>query len=164
MAVNKTNTSTFLSLGAGVEPKVSQLLAPILADTIFICSLYKKYSWHVEGDDFYQYRSLFAKHAKEQLPLIDVLAERIRTIDGVAPLMPAEVEKSKTLQEPANPEGDDEDMIENMCKIHEKFIKNLRLAIEKSAQLGDVGTSDLLVRNVLSLHETQLWVVRSSLD
>jgi len=164
MAINKSITSTFLSLGTGVEPKVAQLLIPILADTIFIHSLYKKYHWNLEGDDFYQYHLLFDKHANEQFPLIDLIAERIRTLGVAVPAMPADVVAHKTLEEPSDAGTDDEDMIENLCKVHEKFIINLRQAIDKTDKLKDAGTNDMLVSQVLRLNELQLWFVRSSLD
>lgn len=163
MSVNRVYT-TYLALGNGVEEKVVQSLIPVLADTIFVRSLYKKYQWHVEGDDFYQYSPLFEKHAAEQLPLIDLIAKRIRTLGANAPAMPADVTANKTLDEPSDPGHDDEAMIRNMCTVHEGFIKNLRQVIDKANKLGDFGTSDMLVRDVLRQHELQLLVVRSSLD
>lgn len=164
MAVDKNTTNSYLGLGVGVESKAAQLLMPILADTIFIYSLYKKYHWNVEGDDFFQYHTLFGKHADEQFPMIDLIAERIRTLGVMVAAMPADVAAHKTLGEPSDAGNDDEDMIENLCKIHEMFIKNLRKAIDQTAKLHDEGTNDMLVSQVLRLHEMQLWVVRSSLD
>jgi len=163
MSVNREYT-TYLALGNGVEEKVVQLLTPLLADTIFLQNLYKHYQWHVEGDDHYQYSPLFQKHAAEQLPIIDLLARRIRILGANAPAMPADVVSRKTLEEPSDPGHDDESMIRNMCILHEKCIKNLRATIDKVHKLGDAGTTDMLVRDVLHLHELQVLTVRSSLD
>lgn len=164
MANNKSSDSTYLGLGPGVAGQSVELLIPTLADTIFVYSLYKKYHWHVEGDDFYQYHLLFDKHAEEQLPLIDLIAERIRTLGAVAPGMPADVVAHKTLEEPSDAGNDDENMIQNLCKVHEAFISKLRQTIDKTAKLNDTGTNDMLVSQALRLHELQLWFVRSSLD
>lgn len=163
MSVNRVYT-TYLALGNGVEEKIVKLLIPILSDTVFIQSLYKKYQWHVEGDDYYQYSPLFEKHAAGQLPMVDMIARRIRTLGSNATAMPADVVANKTLSEPSDPGHDDEAMIRNMCTVHEAFLKNLRVAISESSKLNDPGTYDMLVRDVLRLHESQLLVVRSSLD
>jgi starvation-inducible DNA-binding protein len=164
MANDRILSSTLLNLGAGVEEQVSKILAPMLADTIFVYLLYKKYQLHVEGDDFYQYSRLFAQHAAEQLPLVDVLGVRIRILGASAPIMPFDVDSVKSIDEPADPQEDDEDMIDNLCTVHDHFISNIRQAIEKTAKLKDAGTQDLLVSQILRIHEQQLWAVRSSLD
>ena len=92
------------------------------------------------------------------------LAERIRTLGGKAPGLPDEVVKNKTIDEPSDAGKDPEAMIGNMCIVHEEFLQNLRPTIDKTEKLRDMGTNDMLVSDVLRLHEMQLWFMRSSLD
>jgi starvation-inducible DNA-binding protein len=163
MNPERQDSQTHLAMEENIANQSARLLVPILADTIFTQSLYKKYHWHVEGKDFYQYHLLFDKHAIEQIPLVDLIAERIRTLGSKAPGMPADVIGNKTLEEPPDPGYDPKAMAKNLCIIHQRFMRNLRVAIDKTNDLGDAGTNDMLVSDVLRLHELQLWFVRSSL-
>lgn len=162
MAAPQQGTKTFLALNEGSEKESIEQLVPLLADELFMHSLYKKYHWHVEGEDFYQYHLLFDKHADEHLPLVDLIAERIRTLGGRAPGMPADVEEHKTIDEPPEPVSDGQKMLENLCSVHENVITRLRVAAGATDRNGDWGSSDTIVSNVLRLHELQLWFVRSS--
>ena len=163
MNAEKQDQQTHLALEESIATQSASLLVPILADTIFIQALYKKYHWHVEGTDFYEYHLLFDKHAGELIPLVDLVAERIRTLGAKAPGMPADVIGNKTLEEPPDPGNDAHAMAKNLCIVHQRFIKNLRVAIDKTNELGDAGSNDMLTSDVLRRHELQLWFVRSSL-
>ena len=59
-------------------------LNKILADSMILYNLYKKYHWQVAGHTFYQLHLLFDKHAGEQLELIDEIAERVQLLGGIA--------------------------------------------------------------------------------
>ncbi|HEY2004106.1 MAG TPA: DNA starvation/stationary phase protection protein [Candidatus Saccharimonadia bacterium] len=163
MNADRQDDQTHLAIEESIATQTAGLLVPILADTIFIQNLYKKYHWHVEGSDFYEYHLLFDKHATEQIPLIDLIAERIRTLGSKAPGMPADVIGNKTLEEPPDPHHEPRAMAKNLCIVHQRFIKNLRVAIDKTGELGDMGTNDMLISDVLRRHEFQLWFVRSTL-
>jgi starvation-inducible DNA-binding protein len=163
MTESTHSTKTFLSLNNEALATSITELTPLLADTLFLYNLYKKYHWHVTGEDFYQYHLLFDKHADEQLPIADSIAERIRTLGGNAPGMPSDVDKNKTADEPNDAGNNGQKMIQNLCKVHEAIISRTREAVEKTTDAGDEGTADLLVSELLRVHELQLWFIRSSL-
>jgi len=54
-------------------------LNQLLADTITLRDLYKKYHWQVAGHTFYQLHLLFDKHYNEQNELVDTIAEPNRS-------------------------------------------------------------------------------------
>lgn len=162
MAISRQDDTTFLHLDNSTEQTNCGLLTPLLANELFMYSLYKKYHWHVEGEDFYQYHLLFDKHADEHLPLADLLAERIRTLGGKAPGMPGDVVHNATIAEPTDPGSDGRKMIQNLCQVHEQAIAKLRDAANKTEENKDAGTNDIVVSDVLRLHELQLWFIRSS--
>jgi starvation-inducible DNA-binding protein len=56
----------------------------LLADTQIRYALYKKHHWLVRGHTFYQLHLMLEEHAGEQLGLIDLMAERVQTLGGVA--------------------------------------------------------------------------------
>ena len=53
------------------------------------------------GPTFYQLHLLFDKHAEEQLELVDLLAERVQILGGIAVGMPADVAELTHDREPA---------------------------------------------------------------
>jgi len=162
MATKDNARKTFLGKSDNELQRSTAILQSILANTIFIYSLYKKYHWHVVGKDFYEYHLLFDKHAEQQLPIIDAVAERLRTLGEIAPGMPQDIIKNSTLKEPSGATQDPVIMVNNLLKIHEAYIQEVRGAIEITNTSGDEGTNDLLVSDVLRVHELQTWFIRSS--
>src|SRR5216117_3738128 len=73
-----------IALSHDARAESCQALNQIVADTMILYSLYKKHHWLVRGPTFYQLHLLLDKHAGEQLKLIDLLAERVQTLGGVA--------------------------------------------------------------------------------
>ena len=73
-----------IALAVEARRESCQLLNQVLADTTILYSLYKKHHWLVAGPTFYQLHLLFDKHAEEQLELIDLLAERVQSLGGIA--------------------------------------------------------------------------------
>ena len=88
-------------------------------DTITLYNMYKKHHWQVAGHTFYQLHLLFDKHAAEQLELVDLLAERVQLLGGVAIGMPADVaERSKIERAPLGVE-EVPVMIDRLLEAHE---------------------------------------------
>jgi len=162
MAVQDNTNKMFLAVVGGEFQKVSPSLQVVLANTIYMYSLYKKYHWHVAGEDFYQYHLLFDKHADAQLALADAVAERLRTLGSLAEAMPVDVERLTSLNETAAAKHDVQIMVHNLLVAHDAYIARVRDAIEIASVTGDEGTQDLLVSEVLRTHELQVWFLRSS--
>ncbi|MDB5182807.1 MAG: starvation/stationary phase protection protein [Candidatus Saccharibacteria bacterium] len=163
MATADNASKTYLALSDEALQESTMLLQTILANTVFFYSLYKKYHWHVTGEDFYQYHLLFDKHADEQPAIIDLVAERLRTLGSMAPAMPADVAANTTIKEASDAGHDAQAMVKNLLKAHEDYIEVVRKAIEKTEKNNDMGTNDILVSDVLRVHELELWFIRSSL-
>ena len=152
----------FLALDAEAVKKNHQHLQVILANTIYMYQLYKKYHWHVTGKDFYQYHLLFDKHAGEYPERIDLLAERMRTLGLNVAAMPMDVAADATITEKEEAGHDPRVMVQNLLVAHEEYIRVLREAIGISESTGDDGTNDLLVSDILRVQELQTWFIRSS--
>src|SRR5439155_6547068 len=73
-----------IALSAEARQESCQLLNSILADTMVLQALYKKHHWLVSGPTFYQLHHLFDKHAEEQSELVDLVAERVQSLGGIA--------------------------------------------------------------------------------
>jgi len=140
-----------------------QRLNQLLADTQILYALYKKHHWLMRGPTFYQLHLLLDKHAGEQLALIDVIAERVQTLGGVAvgdPRHAAEITRI-----PRAPDGCEEvpAMLSRLLEAHETILTDAHDAAAKSAQSGDDGTNDLIVSNVIRTGELQVWFLAEHL-
>ncbi len=155
----------FVPLGLSeeaVRQNVS-LLNQLLADSITIYNLYKKHHWQVTGPTFYQLHLLLDKHAEEILKTVDLIAERVQTLGGVTTGMPFDVAEMTRIERPPKGEEDIPAMLSRTANAHTSIIKTLRDAIETTSQNKDYGTNDLLVSDVLRVHELQLWFISQHL-
>ena len=134
-----------------------RLLNEILADSMVLYNLYKKHHWLVAGPTFYQLHLLFDKHAEEQNELVDLLAERVQSLGGIAVGDPRHAAELTTIERP--PDGAEEVavMIDRTLRAHETIIRKVRAGIETTEKSGDWGTNDLLMSDVLRRHELQVW-------
>jgi starvation-inducible DNA-binding protein len=152
-----------IGLSAEARAESCQLLNGILADTTILYALYKKHHWLVAGPTFYQLHLLFDKHAEEQAELIDLLAERVQSLGGIAVGDPRHAAELTSIPRP--PDGAEEvtGMLDRLLDAHESVIARVREAIERTESNGDWGTNDLLMGDVLRRHELQVWFVSSHL-
>ena len=148
-----------IALAAEARRESAQLLNQILADTTILYALYKKHHWLVAGPTFYQLHLLFDKHAEEQLELIDLIAERVQSLGGIAVGDPRHAAELTTIPRP--PDGAEEVpvMIDRLLEAHETIIEKVRTAIDKTEKSKDMGTNDLLMGDILRRHELQVWFV-----
>ncbi|HEY7288714.1 MAG TPA: DNA starvation/stationary phase protection protein [Vicinamibacterales bacterium] len=132
-------------------------LNQVLADTITLRDMYKKHHWQVSGPTFYQLHLLFDKHAGEQNELVDLIAERIQLLGGIAIAMASDV--AETTLVPRPPKGREEVPIQisRLLHAHEIVLKEARAMARRAADAGDDGTNDLLVSDVVRRNELQVW-------
>ncbi|MEU3661840.1 DNA starvation/stationary phase protection protein [Streptomyces sp. NPDC032940] len=140
-----------------------QRLNKVLADTRILHDLYKKYHWLMRGPTFYQLHLLLDKHAGEQLELIDTIAERVQTLGGVAIGDPRHVAEITTVPRP--PDGVEEvpAMLSRLLEAHELILTECHDAAARTQDLGDDGTNDLLVSEVVRTNELQAWFLAEHL-
>ena len=140
-----------------------QLLNHVLADSLVLGALYKKHHWLMRGHTFYPLHLLLDKHAGEQAELVDLLAERVQTLGGVAVADPRHVAEITTIPRP--PDGAEEvpAMLSRLLEAHEIIITKVRDAITRTAANRDDGTNDLLMGDVLRRHELQVWFLAEHL-
>lgn len=152
-----------IALSAEARGESSQILNGILADTIVLYSLYKKHHWLVAGPTFYELHMLFDKHAVEQLELVDLLAERVQSLGGIAVGDPRHAAELTHIERP--PDGAEEVpvMIGRLLVAHETIIATIRRAIASTERNGDWGSNDLLMSDALRRHELQVWFLAEHL-
>jgi starvation-inducible DNA-binding protein len=152
-----------IALSAEARSESAQLLNRILADSTILYALYKKHHWLVAGPTFYQLHLLFDKHAEEQLAIIDLVAERVQSLGGIAVGDPRHAAELTRIERP--PDGAEEVsvMIGRLLDAHETIITAVREAIDKTEKSEDWGSNDLLMSDVLRRHELQVWFLSEHL-
>jgi starvation-inducible DNA-binding protein len=148
-----------IALSAAARTESSQILNRILADTTILYALYKKHHWVVAGPTFYQLHLLFDKHAEEQLELIDLLAERVQTLGGIAVGDPRHAAELTTIERAPNGAESVADMISRTLDAHEVIIEKVRKGIDATEKNGDWGSNDILMSDVLRRNELQVWFI-----
>ena len=152
-----------IALPSTARQESAQLLNAILADTMILYALYKKHHWLVAGPTFYQLHLLFDKHAEEQLELVDLLAERVQSLGGIAVGDPRHAAELTTIERPPNGAEEVPAMIHRLLDAHEIVITKVRAAIKKTDKNEDWGSNDLLMSDVLRRNELQVWFVSAHL-
>ena len=122
-------------------------------------ALYKKHHWLVAGPTFYQLHLLFDKHAEEQNEIIDVLAERVQSLGGIAVGDPRHAAELTTIDRAPNGAEDVPAMIHRTLNAHETIIEKVRDGIDTTEENKDWGSNDILMSDVLRRHELQVWFV-----
>jgi starvation-inducible DNA-binding protein len=140
------------------------VLNQVLADTMTLRDLYKKHHWQASGATFYELHLLFGKHHDEQEELIDAIAERIQTLGGVAIAMAADVAETTVVVRPPRDREEPSRQLARLIDAHERVLLGVRAAARRVAALGDDGTNDLLVGDVIRTNEKQAWFVREQLQ
>jgi starvation-inducible DNA-binding protein len=148
-----------IALAARARGQSAQMLNVILADSMILYALYKKHHWLVAGPTFYQLHLLFDKHAGEQTALIDLLAERVQALGGIAVGDPRHAAELTTIERAPDGAETVTDMIGRTLRAHEQIIEKVRRGIEATEKNGDWGSNDLLMGDVLRTNELQVWFI-----
>src|SRR5215813_4472672 len=152
-----------LELEEPVRLEMTEQLNQLLADTITLRDLYKKSHWQVAGPTFYQLHLLFDKHYGEQGEMVDSIAERIQALGGVSLAMAADVAETTKIERP--PRGREEVPVQlsRLIDAHQIIIQQCRPLARRAAELGDDGTNDLVVSDVIRTNELQVWFLSEHL-
>jgi starvation-inducible DNA-binding protein len=152
-----------LELEEPVRLEMTEKLNQLLADTMTIRDLYKKSHWQVAGPTFYQLHLLFDKHFGEQSELVDTIAERIQLLGGVSLAMAADIAETTQIERPPRGREEVPVQISRLLDAHKIIIGQTRELAKKASQLGDDGTNDLAVSDVLRTNELQVWFISEHL-
>jgi len=162
-AYGTVNHLLLIELEEPVRLEITEQLNQLLADTMTLRDLYKKSHWQVAGPTFYQLRLLFDKHFDEQVQLVDSIAERIQLLGGVSIAMAHDVAEITRIERP--PRGREEVPVQlsRLLEAHQVITGQVRRLGRRATELGDDGTNDLAVSEVLRRNELQAWFLSEHL-
>jgi len=152
-----------LDLEEPVRLEMTEHLNQMLADTMTLRDLYKKSHWQVAGPTFYQLHLLFDKHFGEQSELVDTIAERIQLLGGLSIAMAHDVAETTQIERPPRGREEVPVQISRLLDAHQIIIRQCRELAKRADTLGDDGTNDLAVSDVLRTNELEVWFLSEHL-
>ena len=138
-------------------------LNQLLADTMTLRDMYKKHHWQVAGATFYQLHLLYDKHHGEQDELVDSIAERIQLLGGVSIAMAPDIAETTIIPRPPRGREEAPVQISRLLEAHEFILKEARTMAREASEVGDDGTNDLLVSQVIRTNELEAWFLSEHL-
>ena len=148
-----------LGLADDVRHRSVAALNRLLAHATAIRDLYKKAHWQTSGANFYELHLLFDKHSGEQEALMDVLAERVQTLGGVARALAPDIAQETRLSRAPSGVESSPNQLARMVEAHEFVLVEARPLAREAASAGDEGTNDVIVSQVVRGNELQSWFV-----
>jgi starvation-inducible DNA-binding protein len=152
-----------LELEEDVRLEMTEQLNLLLADSMTLRDLYKKSHWQVAGPTFYQLHLLFDKHFEEQVEIVDTIAERIQLLGGVSLAMAHDIAETTRIERPPRGREEVPVQISRLLDAHQIIIGHCRTLAKRADELGDDGTNDLVVSDVLRPNELQGWFLSEHL-
>ena len=143
--------SVRLGLAVDVRHRSVASLNRLLAHTMALRDLYKKAHWQTSGATFYELHLLFDKHHGEQEMIMDALAERVQALGGVARALSHDVvEETRIARAPSGVESA-ANQLRRLVDAHEFILLEARPLARDVASLGDDGSNDLIVSQVVGI-------------
>lgn len=152
-----------LELEEPVRLEMTEQLNQLLADTMTLRDLYKKSHWQVAGPTFYQLHLLYDKHYEEQDEIVDQIAERIQLLGGISLAMAADIAETTQIERPPRGREEVPVQISRLLDAHQIIIGHCRKLAKRAQTIGDEGTNDLVVSDVLRTNELQQWFLNEHL-
>jgi starvation-inducible DNA-binding protein len=152
-----------LDLDEPVRLEMTEQLNQLLADSMTLRDLYKKSHWQVAGPTFYQLHLLFDKHFGEQVEIVDTIAERIQLLGGISIAMAADVAETTRIERPPRGREEVPVQISRLLDAHQVIVEQCRTLAARASELGDDGTNDMAVSDVLRTNELQSWFLSEHL-
>src|SRR3954452_16009558 len=152
-----------LELEEPVRLEMTEQLNQLLADSMTLRDLYKKSHWQVAGPTFYQLHLLFDKHFEEQVEIVDTIAERIQLLGGISLAMAHDIAETTKIERPPRGREEVPVQISRLLDAHQVIIGECRQLADRATEIGDQGTNDMVVSDILRTNELQVWFLSEHL-
>lgn len=149
----------------GIQEKdrlaITDGLSHLLADTYTLYLKTHKFHWNVTGPMFQTLHLMFETQYTELALAVDLIAERIRALDVLAPGSYSEFTQLSSVEEGAGTPNAQE-MIQKLVEGQESVIRTARSLYPIVNSAADEPTADLLTQRI-QVHEKTAWMLRSLL-
>lgn len=154
--------TTRIDIPEDIRVKEVEILNQTLAATLDLKTQTKQAHWNVKGMDFYQLHELFDEMASELEEYVDMVAERVTALGGVA-LGTARIAAAESiLPEYALDAVTGAEHVTALADRYGIYAKHLREAIDSTEELGDADTADLYTEISRTI-DKRLWFLEAHL-
>ena len=143
--------------------KITDYLNQLLSDALDLKSQTKQAHWNVKGENFIALHELFDKIATEADDTVDLIAERVVQLGGIALGTVRVSAKQSRLKEYPLSATDSQKHVDALSSAIATFNGYARKGIDDTDALGDAVTADMLTGITRSL-DKYLWFVESHLS
>lgn len=147
---------------AKIDFKVShKILQEMLGNHGVLLFQTLNYHWNLVGREFHDYHILFDGQYKQLFENMDLIAERIRAVQGYALGSMKEFISFATIKEDTAALPEPKQMVVKLLAQYEKMIEHIADGIEKlESKSKDYGTRKML-EDLIEQHEKTAWMLRS---
>lgn len=149
-----------IDLSEDIRREVIELLQARLSDALDLEAQAKQAHWNVRGSDFFQLHELFDRVHDSVEELVDLLAERLTTLGGVADGRIQKTASSSQLPLYPIDACDGAAHISALADGLGAFAALARSAIDRATELKDAVTADLFTEIARAV-DKQLWLVEA---
>ncbi|HEY7376169.1 MAG TPA: DNA starvation/stationary phase protection protein Dps [Polyangia bacterium] len=150
-------------LSEGTRSKIVELCNARLADAIDLQTQCKQAHWNVKGPSFIALHELFDKVNEDAEEYVDLIAERVVQLGGIAEGTARSVAKRSSLAEYAAKGAGGRDHVEALSSALAAFGKGARAAINQADDAGDADTADIFTE-ISRGTDKWLWFVEAHLQ
>lgn len=151
-----------IDLPVETRTQVVTLLNQTLADTLDLYTQVKQAHWNVKGLNFYQLHELFDTIAGEVAEYVDMVAERVTALGGLARGTARIAARESNLPEYPLDILDGKAHVTALAERLALYGKAVRDAIEETGSLGDADTADLYTEISRTI-DKRLWFLDAHL-
>ena len=154
--------ATRIDLSEELRAKVVGILNQTLAATLDLKTQTKQAHWNVKGMDFYQLHLRFDEMAGELEDYVDMVAERVTALGGIAMGTARIAAAESVLPEYAFDAVSGAEHVTALADRYGAYAKHLRDAIDTTDELGDADTADLYTEISRTI-DKRLWFLEAHL-
>ena len=143
-----------------VRTQIISLLQDRLADCIDLMNQGKQAHWNVKGPSFFALHELFDKVSEETEEYVDLIAERIVQLGGIAEGTIQAVSKRSTLPEYPLGISSGSEHVARLSHALAYFGEVARRAIDQSNEINDADTADIFTEISRGV-DKWLWMVEA---
>ncbi len=158
-----TDYPTRIDIPPEIRSQVIELLNQTLATTLDLKTQVKQAHWNVKGINFYQLHQLFDEIATQLEEYIDLIAERVTALGGVAMGTVRIAASQSVLPEYPFDVVDGKDHVIALADRMAPYAKVVRAAINQATELEDADTADLYTEISRTI-DKYLWFLEAHLQ
>ena len=152
-----------IGLKSNTKTEMIDLLNARLADAIDLALVTKQAHWNLKGPTFIAVHELLDQLRDDIDEHVDIIAERVAQLDGIALGTLQTVSKSSKLAPYPTDIRKVEDHLKALVEHFGKVSKTARAAIDKADDAGDADTADIFTAYSRML-DKNLWFLKSHLE